>query len=134
MTARAAAVGVGALLLLVLLGVAGTLILRGTSPPVLIGFFVGVGLGGLNLALESFSLTWALRHRPKSALGITLGGFTLRLVTVVVLMIVFAGTPSVDAVAFSLTYVASFLAFVGVQIWIVSRLNQRASPPAREEY
>jgi uncharacterized membrane protein len=128
MTARAAAAGIGILLLLVLVGVTGILILKGTSPPVLIGLLVGAALGGLNLALESFSMSWALRVKPSWVLGVSLGGFALRLVTVAVLTIVFHGTPQVDATTFALTYVASFLAFVGVQVWVVSRLTRKAAP------
>lgn len=128
MTARAAAVGVGVLLLLVLLGVAGLLALRGTSPPVLIGLLVGLALGGLNLAFESLSLAWALRRKPSAVMGLSLGGFAVRLVMVAVLTIVFARTSSVDAATFALTYVASFLAFVGLQIWIVARLNRKGPP------
>jgi cytosine/uracil/thiamine/allantoin permease len=61
---------------------------------------------------------------------VSLGGFGLRLVLVSVLTVVFAGMESIDVVAFALAYVASFLVFLGLQVWAVSRMQARAGPPA----
>ncbi len=46
------------------------------------------------------------------------------MVLVSALTIWFAKTESVDPVTFALTYVASFLGFLGVQIWAVSRIQR----------
>jgi hypothetical protein len=122
MTARKAAVGIVILLLLTLLGVGVVLIMQGDQPAVT-GALVGVGLGGFGLCIESFGLSWAMKKKLSWTLGVSLGGFLLRLVLVVALTLVFDGVESVSAVTFALTYVASFLAFVGIQVWVVSRVT-----------
>ena len=127
MTARKAAAGLVVLILLALIGIGLVLIGQGGDDATLTGALVGVGLGGLSLLIESVSLTWSLRQKPSWTLGISLGGFFVRLVLVVVLTLVFDGIESVSAVTFALTYVVSFLAFVGVQVWAVSRMMDRAS-------
>lgn len=127
MTARKAAAGMVVLTLLALIGTGLVLVGQKGSDATLTGALVGVGLGGLSLFVESISLTWALRQKPSWTLGISLGGFFTRLVLVVVLTLVFDGIESVSAVTFALTYVVSFLAFVGIQVWAVSRMMDRAS-------
>ncbi|MHC4469466.1 MAG: hypothetical protein ACYTDY_02955 [Planctomycetota bacterium] len=131
MTARTAALGIVLLLLLALLGSAGILVLRGVTAPVLTGLLVGAGLGGLNLLVESLSLSWALKKKPSATLAISLCGFLIRLVMVSVLIIWFARTPSVDAVAFALAYVASFFVFLVLQVWAISRVQGKAGTPAK---
>lgn len=125
MTARKAAVGILILMLLTLLGAGVVLIMQGDQPAVT-GALIGVGLGGFGLCLESFGLSWALKKKLSWTLGISLGGFFLRLVLVVTLTLVFDGVESVSAAAFALTYVASFLAFVVIQMWVVSRVTTPA--------
>ena len=135
MTARKAAAGMVVLILLALIGTGVVLIGQKGSDATLTGALVGVGLGGLSLFVESLSLTWALRQKPTWTLGISLGGFFVRLVLVVVLTLVFDGIESVSAVTFALTYVVSFLAFVGIQVWAVSRMMAKSAPvrPRQEE-
>ena len=84
MTARRAAVGIVALLFLALIGTGVVLINRGASMPAVTGALFGVGLGGLGLCVEAFSLSWALRRKLAWTLGVSLGGFLARLVLVVV--------------------------------------------------
>ena len=127
MTARKAAAGMVVLILLALIGTGVVLIGQKGSDATLTGALVGVGLGGLSLFVESLSLTWALRQKPTWTLGISLGGFFVRLVLVVVLTLVFDGIESVSAVTFALTYVVSFLAFVGIQVWAVSRMMAKTA-------
>jgi len=126
MTPRAATIGIAVLTLLALGLLAGAMKVAGSSPPIWIGLFVGVALGGLNLLFESLSLTWALRKEPSAMLFVSLGGFGLRLVLVCVLTIVFAQTESVDPATFALSYVGSFLAYVVLQVWIVTRAQHGA--------
>jgi hypothetical protein len=129
MTFRTAAIGIGVLTVLALGLLAWMLKAAGSSAPVWIGLFTGVGLGGLNLLFESISLTWALRKQPSALLFISLGGFGLRLFVVCVLTIVFAKTESVDAATFALAYVGSFLAYVILQVWVVNKMLGKAGPP-----
>ena len=119
MTARTAAVGIGVMTLLALLGVAVVVAAQGTSAPALTGLLLGAALGGLSLAAEALSLGWALKRKPSWMLGVSLGGFGLRLVLVSALTIWFACLDSVDAVTFALTYVASVLLFIGA--WAIIR-------------
>ena len=133
MTARTAAIGIGVLIFVALGLLVGAMLVAGGSPPIWIGLFVGVALGGLNLLFESLSLTWALKKEPSAMLFVSLGGFGLRLVLVCVLTIVFAYTASVDAATFALSYVGSFLAYVILQVWIVSRMQRKAGPPKGAE-
>jgi hypothetical protein len=131
MTARKAAAGIVVLLLLALIGTGVVLIGQGADEPALTGALVGIGLGGLSLFVESMSLSWALRQKPSWTLGVSLGGFTVRLVLVVTLTLVFKDVAAVSASTFALTYVASFLAFVGIQVWAVNRMMEKAKPAGR---
>ena len=132
MTAGKAVAGIGVLLLLSLIGIAAYLISEGASTPGVIGVLIGVALGGLNLFGESVSLSWALRKKPSWTLGLSLGGFLLRMTLVVVLTLVFHGVESVGAGPFALTYAASFLAGIAVQIWVVSRVMKPSGPAGSE--
>ena len=131
MTPRAAAIGIGGLTLVALGLLTWAMKAAGGSPPIWIGLFVGVALGGLNLLFESLSLTWALKKEPSAMLFVSLGGFGLRLVLVCVLTIVFAKTKSVNAATFALSYVGSFLAYLGLQVWIVARMHHKGVSPER---
>jgi hypothetical protein len=129
MTARTAVFGIGVMTLIAIALLVGAMMVAGGSPPMWTGLFIGVALGGLNLLFESLSMTWALKKEPSAMLFVSLGGFGLRLVLVSVLTIVFAGAESVDAMTFALAYVGSFMAYIALQVWIVSRMQQKAGPP-----
>ena len=133
MTARAAATGVGVLLFLSLLATGVMWIGRGMTGPSQGGLLVGVGLGGLNLLVEAFGLVWAFRKNLSATMMVSLGGFFLRLVLVSVLIFAFARTDSIDAVTFALSYVASFFAFLGLQIWVITRVPARAGGSSGNE-
>ena len=90
MTSRAAVTGIGILLLIALIGAGMAVIAGGVKQPTMIGFFVGIGLGCLNLCLEAFSMSWALRRKPSAVMAVSLGGFFFRLVLVSALIIVFS--------------------------------------------
>ena len=134
MTATKAAVGIVVLLVLAVIGTLVVLFWQRDMPAVT-GALVGVGLGGLGLCVEAFSLSWALRNKPEWTLGVSLGGFFSRMVVVVVLIFVFRDVESVSVWTFALTYVASFLAFVGIQVWAVNRMmaaGHAAGPEQKE--
>ena len=50
MSAKTAAIGIGALLLLAVLGAAGWLVVEGSSEPALVGLLTGVALGGISIS------------------------------------------------------------------------------------
>ncbi len=131
MTARAATTGILLLLLLAVLAIGLFMLSAGSPARQWIGLFLGLGLGGLNLFVESLSLTWALRKRPSATMFVSLGGFGVRLVLVSVLTIVFAKSRTVSAVAFALAYVASFLAFLVLQVWAVTKIQNKAGGGTR---
>jgi len=85
------------------------------------GAAIGAGLGLLNLVLGYVVTRRALKQGMKSALRTLLSGFFLRLVTVAVLVIVFQRTPSIDAVAFALTFMIFFFVYLGVEVLLVER-------------
>ena len=133
MTARTAAVGIGALLMMAVLGAAAWMAVEGTSEPALVGLLTGVALGGLSLLGEALLLSWALRKKPSATLAVSLGGFVVRLVTVSVLTIVLHRSPSlgVSPVTFALAYVASFFAFLVLQVWAGSRVQKGSGGPGK---
>lgn len=133
MTARKAAVGIVVLLVLTLIGTL-LVLLRQANVPAVTGALIGAGLGGIGLCVEAFSLSWALKEKPSWTLGVSFGGFLSRLIVVVVLIFVFRDVESVSVWTFALTYVASFLAFVGIQVWAVNRMMaaQSTGPVQRE--
>jgi hypothetical protein len=94
--------------------------LRGTA--------VGAGLGVLNLALGLLATRRALRLKMSSAVGTVAGGFVLRLLVVVVLMVVFQRTEAVDPAAFALTFLIFFFVYLGVELLMV----ERSLTPARK--
>jgi len=132
MTATKAAVGIVVLLVLAVIGTLVVLFWQRDMPAVT-GALVGAGLGGIGLCVEAFSLSWALRNKPAWTLGVSLGGFFSRMVVVVVLIFVFRDVESVSVWTFALTYVASFLAFVGIQVWAVNRMMVAAKPAGPEQ-
>ena len=134
MTATKAAVGIVVLLVLAVIGTLVVLFWQRDMPAVT-GALVGAGLGGVGLCVEAFSLSWALRNKPTWTLGVSLGGFFSRMVVVVVLIFVFRDVESVSVWTFALTYVASFLAFVGIQVWAVNRMMAagHAAGPSRKK-
>ena len=87
----------------------------------LAGTAIGAGLGILNLVVGYLVTRRALRRGMKSAMRTLLGGFFLRLVTVVGLTMVFQRTAAVDPVAFALTFMVFFFVYLGVEVVLVER-------------
>jgi hypothetical protein len=96
----------------------------GTTGPVLAGLGIGAGLGGINLVVSGWLLSWAMRRRPKAALAVSLGGFFLRLVILMGLTYWFWDMPSVEAVTFAISFVIFFFLFLFVEVGIVSRASK----------
>lgn len=85
------------------------------------GTVVGAGLGILNLAVGYLVTRRALRRGMKSAMATLAGGFFARLLVVVGLMVFFQRTKTVDPVAFALTFLVFFFAYLGVEVILVER-------------
>ena len=85
------------------------------------GTVVGAGLGIVNLAVGYLVTRRALRRGMKSAMATLAGGFFARLLVVVGLMVVFQRTKTVDPVAFALTFLVFFFAYLGVEVLLVER-------------
>ena len=133
MTASRATVGafvMGAVLVALLVAV---LALREFAGAAVAGLAVGAGVGGLNLVVGSWLLSWALKNRPKAALKVSLGGFFVRLALLLVLTWVFWTVPGVDAVTFAISFVIFFFLFLVVEIVIIGRASRRTAEAGASE-
>ncbi len=92
------------------------------------GALAGAGLGGLNLGVGYWITRRSLKRGMKSAMATLLGGFFLRLVLVVVLVLVFHKTEAVSEVAFALVFMVFFFAYVALEVVLVERTLQTGSP------
>lgn len=89
------------------------------------GTLVGAGLGLVNLGLGALLTRRALRRGMKSATATMAGGFAARLLALVVLILVFERSRTVDAAAFALTFLIMFFIYVGVELLMVERTGSR---------
>jgi hypothetical protein len=85
------------------------------------GALIGAGLGLVNLAVGYVVTRRALRQGMKSAMTMLAGGFIVRLIMVVGLMLLFRRTGSVDPAAFALTFLVFFFVYVGLEMILVER-------------
>ncbi len=85
------------------------------------GALIGAGLGIVNLAVGYVLTRRTLRQGMKSAMNTLLGGFIVRLVVVVGLMLFFRRTGSVDPAAFALTFLVFFFVYLGIEMVLVER-------------
>jgi hypothetical protein len=85
------------------------------------GVAIGAGLGVLNLALGSLATRRVLRTRMQAAIGTVAGGFLIRLVVVVVMIVAFQRSGAVDPTAFALTFLIFFFVYLGVELLMIER-------------
>jgi zinc transporter ZupT len=85
------------------------------------GALIGAGLGLVNLAAGYVVTRRTLRQGMKSAMTTLLGGFIVRLLVVVGLMLFFRRTGSVDPAAFALTFLVFFFVYLGLEMLLVER-------------
>jgi hypothetical protein len=85
------------------------------------GALIGAGLGLVNLAVGYVVTRRTLRQGMKSAMTMLAGGFIVRLILVVGLMLLFRRTGSVDPAAFALTFLVFFFVYVGLEMILVER-------------
>jgi hypothetical protein len=85
------------------------------------GTLIGAGLGLVNLVVGSVLTRRTLRQGMKSAMNTLLGGFIVRFLVVVGLMLFFRRTGSVDPAAFALTFLVFFFVYLGVEMLLVER-------------
>ncbi len=86
-----------------------------------LGAVIGAGLGLVNLMVGYVLTRRTLRQGMKSAMNTLLGGFIVRLLVVVGLMLLFRRTGSVDPAAFALTFLVFFFVYLGVEMLLVER-------------
>ena len=96
----------------------------------LAGVAVGAGLGLLNLVVGSWVTLRSLRKGMKSAMRTLLGGFLVRLLLVACLVVAFQRTGAVDAVAFALSFMVFFFAYLGLEVLLVERSLNGSGRPA----
>ena len=85
------------------------------------GVVIGAGLGVLNLALGSLATRRALRTKMQSAISTVAGGFIIRLVVLVVMIVAFRRSRAVDPTAFALTFLIFFFVYLGVELLMIER-------------
>jgi len=89
------------------------------------GSLIGVGVGLLNLGVGYLVTRRSLRRGMKSAMATLLGGFFIRLLLVVSLVLAFHRTEAISEIAFALVFMAFFFAYVLVEIVLVERSLSR---------
>ncbi len=90
-----------------------------------IGVGAGAALGVANLVLGYYATRSALRKGPAAALRTMLGGFFLRLLALVVLMLWFQRGSSVNPMAFAIAFFAFFFVFLAVEVRMISGSSAR---------
>ncbi len=85
------------------------------------GAMIGAGLGLVNLAVGYVVTRRTLRQGMKSVMTTLVGGFLVRLLVLVGLMLFFRRTGSVDPAAFALTFLVFFFVYLGVEMVLVER-------------
>jgi hypothetical protein len=105
------------------------LLVRGTGGAAVAGTAWGFGLGAAGSILEGVMVTRALR-RPKGrgALGIFMGGFGIRLVTLMGVALWFHRSGTADPIAFALCYLGGFLAGLPVLAAAIAPRRSGAAP------
>jgi hypothetical protein len=88
--------------------------------PALVGAGIGAALGVVNIILGSYATRAALRKGPAAALRTMLGGFFLRLLALVALVLWFQSDSWANPVAFALSFFAFFFVFLAVEVRMVS--------------
>ena len=91
------------------------------------GAAIGAGLGLLNLAVGYLLTKRSLRHGMKSAMATLLGGFLFRLLLVVALVLAFHKADAISEVAFALSFLVFFFAYIGLEILLVDRALGRTA-------
>ncbi|NJN14109.1 MAG: hypothetical protein HC813_00090 [Planctomycetes bacterium] len=95
----------------------------------LTGAAIGATLGLLNIVLGVYATRSALRKGPAAALRTMLGGFFLRLLLLVGLVLWFQSEASVNEVAFALSFFAFFFVFLAVEVRMIQKpMNGSGSP------
>lgn len=92
------------------------------------GALAGAGLGIANLAIGYWLARRSLRRGMKSAMATLLGGFFVRLVVVVALVLAFHKTEAISEVAFALVFMVFFFVYVAVEVVLVDRTLQAGRP------
>jgi len=110
---------------LVLLGAAVYLRSQGLDRAGVVGLAIGGGLGGVNLVLGWWTTTRALKRSPAGALRVVVGGFALRLLALVALVLFFQGQDWIDVTAFALAFLACFVVFLAVEVHLVQKSLDR---------
>lgn len=85
-----------------------------------IGVAAGAALGIANLVFGYYATRSALRKGPAAALRTMLGGFFLRLLALVALVLWFQRGSSVNATAFAIAFFAFFFVFLAVEVRMVA--------------
>jgi hypothetical protein len=94
---------------------------------------IGVGVVALNLVAHGLSLAWAARISTTMVFAVGMGGFVLRLATVLVILILLNGLPWFSAVAFVAAVVPATILLLVYEAKLLSgRMQADLWSPARD--
>ena len=101
----------------------------------LVGVSIGAGLGLLHLLAGAWLARRALSNadRPGSMtaiMGTMLGSMFVKMVVLIGLLLWFHTLPGINEIAFALTFMIFFFAYLGVLVMLVERILNRNGSPA----
>ena len=96
----------------------------------IVGLAVGAGIGLLNLAVGTWFTRRALGRGMKDAMAVMMGGFLVRLLLVVSLLMLFNKVDAVNEVAFALSFMVFFFVYLALEIALVDRSLRGNGSPA----
>ena len=77
---------------------------------------IGVLVVSANLVAQAFSIAWAARISPTAVAAVGLGGFAVRIVTILLLLLALERFAFFSAVAFVLAVVPATIAVLGLEL------------------
>jgi ATP synthase protein I len=94
---------------------------------------IGIAIVLLNLVANALSMAWAARISPTMVFAVGMGGFALRLATILILLIVLNGLAWFSAVAFVAAVVPATILLLIFEAKVLSgRMQVDLWTPARE--
>ncbi|MGH2711008.1 MAG: hypothetical protein ACRDH9_07390 [Actinomycetota bacterium] len=81
---------------------------------------IGVGVVAANLIAHGLSLAWAARISPTMIFAVAMGGFALRLATILIILLVLNGLPWFSPVAFVAAVVPATLLLLVFEAKVMS--------------
>jgi len=95
-----------------------------------LGVAIGGGVGLLNLVVSSLLMARAFRSGTTATLQALIGGFIVRLVVLVALVLTFQKVEAVNETALALSFLVLFFVYVALEVVMVERVLRRTGRTA----